>query len=99
MQSFIVLSVFDKVSLTYGKPHVAINKADAIRQFKAACENVDTDLNKFSTDYELYEIGVFNSMDSESAILLGRLKPELLARASDFVFTDVASDVASDVTI
>lgn len=80
MTKLIVLSVFDSKTKEYTTPHYAKTKAEAIRSFMSACEDTNTNLNKYPSDFSLEHIGEFNST---SSTLTSKI-PEQLAHASEF---------------
>ena len=76
-----VYAVFDIKSNLFSSPHHLQSNGVAIRSFSQACEDQQTEFNKFPEDYSLYHLGSF---DIESG-LLDPETPKQIANASEFV--------------
>ena len=76
-----VFAVKDVKSKLFSNPHFVPTTGVAIRGFGAACEDENTDLNKYPEDYSLYHIGTY---DVETGELVS-ITPEQIANASEFV--------------
>lgn len=75
-------AVKDIKSALFSQPHFVETKGVAIRSFATACEDPNTNLNKYPSDFSLYHIGTYNI---ESGQLTAISKPEQIANASEFV--------------
>lgn len=56
-----IYAVKDIVANEFQPPFYLKNDALAIKEFGKACENPDTDWNKYPSDYSLYNLGVFDT--------------------------------------
>lgn len=84
----IMLSIRDSAVKAYMRPFFAPSVGSAIRSFGDECIRKDSDIAKHPSDYELYELGVF---DDESASVIMESQPRLVARAIDYVEVSHAS--------
>lgn len=78
-------AVKDVKSQLFNNPFVQKTDGTAIRTFATACEDKNTDLNKYPSDFSLYRIGTY---DEES----GKLSQDQImqvANASEFVPDEV----------
>lgn len=76
-----VYAVKDIKSQLFNNPFIQKSDGVAIRSFATACEDTNTDLNKYPSDFSLYHIGTY---DPES----GKITQEdikQVANASEFV--------------
>lgn len=72
----ILISVFDKKSATYAAPQPFDHVTSALRAYMAFCrKSPETMQVAFSEDFDLYEVGVFNSV---SGILSPTIPPAYL---------------------
>lgn len=62
-----VYSIYDSKANFFGNPFVSTNHATAIRTFAQACEDPNSELNRYSTDFSLHYIGHYD--DSTGVIL------------------------------
>lgn len=74
-------SVYDEKAQTYSNPVFVNNKGVALRSFMDEVANNQSQLNKHSSDFKLYEVGEFDNNE-------GMFKPYkvalFIANASDF---------------
>lgn len=54
----IMYSVYDKKTMYYNSPFIAVNQGDAMRHVMDVLTRENT-FSKFPDDYELYEVGTF----------------------------------------
>jgi len=76
-----LFSIYDTKAQNWTNPLAAPTDAAAIRQFKLASNDTNTDIGRHPTDYLLYRVGTFSQDD-------GRLVGEdgiCIARAIDLV--------------
>jgi hypothetical protein len=73
--------IHDSKAEAYMSPFYFKTKAEAIRAFSASCQEPDSNLSKFASDYTLVEIGEFNETTAE---INTHLSPIILANASEF---------------
>ena len=78
-----VFSVFDKKAAVYCNPFVSHSRQVAMRDLEAAVMDPNSQLNKFSSDYELYELGSWNE-DTGGMELYP--SPEFVVNAGSFTF-------------
>ncbi len=81
MNEQLVFTVFDIKSKLFGTPHFEQTIEVAIRNFKTACEDPTTNLNRYPEDYTLYNIGIYN-------VETGQIQPAdktPIANASEFI--------------
>lgn len=76
-----VYAVKDIKSGLFASPHHLTSDGVAIRSFSMACENKESQINKFPEDYSLYHLGTFNIETG----LLEAVTPKQIANASEFV--------------
>lgn len=76
-----MFSIHDSKAESYLAPIYFKTKAEAIRAFSASCQDFESNLCKFSSDYTLVEIGEFNETNAE---ILTHQSPIILANASEF---------------
>lgn len=74
-------AVFDVKSKLFSNVHLLQSDGVAIRSFSTACENKDTEFNKFPEDYSLYRLGTFNIETG----LLESETPKQICNATEFV--------------
>jgi hypothetical protein len=55
-----IFSVFDKKTTVYGKPFFAHNSGHALRLIQDEVDNKDSQLSKYSEDFQLCAIGSFD---------------------------------------
>lgn len=76
----------DEKSQTFGQPFFVRNVVTACRTVIQAATDVNTNLNKFSSDFSLYKICNFNDENGEienAAPLLIVTVPQLLAQKGE----------------
>jgi len=56
-----IFSIFDSKAEAFIQPFYAPTKAVGVRNFAHACNNPETDFNKFGGDYTLFHLGTFDS--------------------------------------
>jgi len=80
----VVVSVKDLAANSFGQPAFFGSTAVAERSFRALIndESQDTDFRKFPVDFEMYQIGTF---DSDSGTLVPVSPPVRVVRALDLV--------------
>ena len=78
----ILVSVVDKKAEAFGPVFTSKNVAIATRDFSQACQDPQSNLNKFPEDYELILLGEFDETS-------GKIKPiephRIITTASNFV--------------
>ncbi|WNK13541.1 MAG: nonstructural protein [Microvirus sp.] len=62
---FIVCSIYDKQSREYSQPFYTPNTATAQREFARLVKDTTTAVHAFPDDYELFQIGEFNTEDGQ----------------------------------
>nr|QJB19143.1 MAG: nonstructural protein [Microvirus sp.] len=71
----LIFTVFDSKALVYSTPFFSVNLGTALRDFAAACNDKNTELNKYSQDFSLHQIGEYDDdtgfITSYNAINLG----------------------------
>lgn len=60
-----IFSVFDSKAKGWLPPFTAVNAAVAIRMFERAVNDGQSDFHRFSSDYSLFEIGLFSEDSGE----------------------------------
>ena len=89
-----VYAVKDVKAQLFNNPFIQKSDGVAIRTFAAACEDSQTELNKYPSDFSLYHIGTY---DPES----GKIKQEdikQVANATEFVpNVEKIAEVARDI--
>lgn len=83
MNTLNIYAVLDVKAQIYSQPHFMQTNGVAIRSFATACEDTNTQFNKYPEDYSLYEIGNYNVETAE----LSKTTPKQIANASEFVQT------------
>lgn len=81
MNQVKMYAVKDIKSEMFSTPHFLSSDGVAIRSFSQACEDPQTDLNKFPSDFSLYHIGLFNVETG----FIEPVQPKQIANASEFV--------------
>jgi len=76
-----IFAVLDTKSTIFSNPFVSINSAVAIRDFRGACNEPNSDINRNPADYALYRIGTYD--DNLGAIK--PITPENLGFATQFM--------------
>lgn len=76
-----MFSIHDSKAESYMPPIYFKTPAEAIRAFSASCQETESNLYKFSSDYTLVELGEF---DETSASIATHNVPRILANASEF---------------
>lgn len=77
-----IFAVYDEKAQSYGLPLTHATVSVAIRSFTAACQNPQSFLSQFSSDYSLYHIGTY---DEISARIVSFTEPRFVIRASEVV--------------
>lgn len=85
MFSFRVFSVFDSKAGAYLTPFFCVNRAVAVRSFRAAVQDEDSDFHRYAGDYTLFELGEWNSQDGVWVPLVAK---ENLGLASEHLATE-----------
>lgn len=91
---YIGLSVYDSKALFFSPPFFAPNIGSGIRSWGDEVRNPLTPWSKHPGDYQLYEIGTY---DSDTGLLSSLVPMKLLASATEFSNSPRVSDVASDL--
>ena len=78
----LLVAVLDKKALTFGAVYTSKNEATAIRDFSIACQNPESNLNRFPEDYQLCKLGTF---DEEQGKIMPCKVPEVLTSAQAFI--------------
>lgn len=84
-----MFSVYDSKAKTYCTPFFSHNVSTALRDFAFAANDQTTDLHRFSLDYSLMHIGVFD----EDTGLVSPFTPINLGSANQFKTEEVTPDV------
>lgn len=58
-----VFSVFDSKAAVFMQPFFCVNRAVAVRSFKAAAQDPEHEFCKFAEDFTLFELGTFSEVD------------------------------------
>lgn len=74
----IGFAVFDRAAQGFSAPFFQQTRGLGERSFAEACTDEGSQLSKTPADFELYEVGAF---DSEEGVFIPRDKPELLTTA------------------
>jgi hypothetical protein len=77
-----IFAVYDEKAKAYGPPLTHPTTDVAVRSFTAACQNEESFLSKFPSDYALYRIGYY---DEVSACIEPFAEPQYVIRASEIV--------------
>ena len=75
-------AVYDSKVKNYTKPLYQRNAAEAIRGFEEECNNPESKINKFPSDFTLFEIGEY---DDETAVLTSEPAPISLGNALQYI--------------
>lgn len=75
-----VFSILDRATKLYGAPMTFLHQGIALRSFTDQINDPQSDLFRHPQDYDLYELGTF---DSETASFVGLHSPKLLARGDN----------------
>lgn len=79
--AFTIYTIRDVKSNIFNTPFVQTHKIGALRQFEQLVRDPQSMISKYPADFQLYEIGEFNSQD-------GRISshdvPVFIANATDF---------------
>lgn len=78
----LVCSVYDIKAEVFSQPFLAINKATAVRDFEAACIDMNSVIGKFPNDYELWIVSMWDEVKGEYDSSFVR---EFIGRGSAFV--------------
>jgi len=76
-----VYSIRDVKTNVYNTPYFQTHKAGSMRMFAELCSDKQSTINKFPADFQLYELGTFNS---ETGKFTSHPEPIYLASPSDF---------------
>lgn len=87
-----VYCVKDVKSGLFANPFVQKTNGTAIRAFSTACEDPNTDLNKYPSDFSLYHIGTFNPETGD----LTQPEKMQIANAAEFVETRLSNEEISE---
>lgn len=89
MTTFVMCSVRDVVSSTYGRPFSAPNRPAAVRSFSVEVNDERSGmLHTHPADFDLYLVGEF---DDDSGLLAVVHPPVLLGKGTDLVSRPVES--------
>lgn len=64
-----MFSVFDAKARVFSSPFLSTNEDTAIRDFKRAATDPQTDICRFPSDYDLYRLGTFNDENSDFELI------------------------------
>lgn len=78
--NIVITSVYDSKVKAYSSLIPARTVEEAIRGFKSASVQPESDFNKFPEDYSLWNIGTF---DQETGVITGA-QPTMVAQALEF---------------
>jgi len=74
-------TVYDSKAEAYLNPFVLRSKGEAIRSFQTEANKPDSNLNRYSEDYTLFEIGTF---DTDTGIVTSNKIHTALGKAIEF---------------
>lgn len=83
-----VFSIFDSKAEAFLQPFFATTKGVAIRQFSGAVNQDGHELNKFTLDYQLFELGEF---DEHTGKLIPHETPRPVVSANDVKDKEIAT--------
>ena len=83
-----VYTVKDIKSGLFAQPHFLPSDGVAIRSFAAACEDSNTELNKYPSDFSLYHIGTYDIEKGH----IQPCQPRQIANAAEFVGTPATNE-------
>lgn len=89
-------AVHDEKAETYGPPMAHPSAGVAIRGFTAACQNKQSFLAQFPSDYSLYCIGHY---DDRTGKCVAFPEPRFLIRASEIVAALTVKEQLPDATV
>lgn len=75
-------AIYDEKACAYMCPLKEQNKLTALRAFSLTCEKQDTMFYQHPEDFSIFYVGDF---DDNTGIFTSLEKPELLAKATEFV--------------
>lgn len=78
----IAFAVYDRAACAYSAPFFQATRGLGERSFGEACADEKSQLSKTPGDFELFEVGSF---DSEEGLFIPRSKPELLVTAQQVI--------------
>jgi len=81
MAKLVLVAVRDRQLNAFGQIFVYQSRGQAIRAFGDEVNRKDNELNKHPEDYEMYEIGTFNTDDG----MLEQDKPQQIAIATNLI--------------
>lgn len=73
-------SIYDKAAETYSDPMMIVNDTVAKRGFQVECENKDSMIYQFPTDFTLMLVGSFDTKTGEVITI----EPKPVCRGTDF---------------
>lgn len=76
-----MLAVRDSAADSFNTPFFVNHKGTAVRSFGDECKKADSPIAAHPGDYELFELGTFDT-DSAAVVMLER--PHSLARGADY---------------
>jgi hypothetical protein len=82
MQIYKIYTIFDSKIGTYHNPFYAKSRGEAIRIFTEACNDSNSNLFKYPTDFTLFELGEY---DDESAAFNTLPTPYSIGLAQEFI--------------
>jgi len=80
MHDLMVFSIFDSKAMAFLQPFFCVNAAVAVRTVERAVNDPNTDFHRFATDYELYQLGTFDSFDGKLAAVDPKIHITALAQ-------------------
>lgn len=80
MAKLKIFSMFDVKTTTFHSPFVSHHTGEALRGWEEGVNKADTLPNKFPSDFQLWELGVFDSGSGE----FEDCKPRMLATALEY---------------
>lgn len=89
MNRLKMYAVLDVKSNLFNSPHFLTSDGVAIRSFSTACEDKNTDLNRYPADFSLYVVGEFN-IETGNVI---PIQPKQLCNAAEFVKAPVSEEI------
>jgi len=87
MTIHIIVSVKDRAVDAYGRPFVVPTTGAAVRSFTDEVNNKDSEMNRHSVDYDLYDMGTFCDQTGTFLPPDGGV-PRVLTRAQDVIIKE-----------
>ena len=77
----VLVALYDRATEAFAPIMTVHTRGEAIRSFRNECNNPQSPINQHPTDYELYQLGLYNEQTGE----IEPCEPaEMIARAEDY---------------